>query len=66
VDFTKARVPLFRGMEIKTETLKNSSFEGMFGANFQQTADSYMLNSAGVSKRLLSAHQQCLLKFKIR
>jgi hypothetical protein len=64
VDFTKARVPLFRGMEIKTETLKNSSFEGMFGANFQQTADSYMLNSAGVSKRLLSAHQQCLVKIQ--
>ena len=64
VDFTKARVPLFRGMETKTETLKNSSFEGMFGANFQQSTDSYMLNSAGVSKRLLSAHQQCLAKIQ--
>lgn len=64
VDFTKARVPLFRGMEPKLETLKNSSFEGMFGANFQQSEDSYMLNAAGVSKRLLSAHQQCLVKIQ--
>lgn len=64
VDFTKARVPLFRGMESKTETLKNSSFEGMFGANFQQAEEVYMLNSAGVSKRLLSAHQQCLAKIQ--
>lgn len=64
VDFTKARVPLFRGMEPKTETLKNSSFEGMFGANFQQVEEAYMLNSAGVSKRLLTSHQQCLVKIQ--
>lgn len=64
VDFTKARVPLFRGMEPKAETIKNSSFEGMFGANFQQTEEAYMLNSAGVSKRLLSSHQQCIAKIQ--
>jgi len=64
VDFTKARVPLFRGMEPKAETLKNSSFEGMFGANFQQAEEAYMLNSSGVSKRLLTTHQQCLVKIQ--
>ncbi len=64
VDFTKARVPLFRGMEPKAETLKNSSFEGMFGANFQQTEEAYMLNSSGVSKRLLTTYQQCLVKIQ--
>ena len=64
VDFTKARVPLFRGIEPKEETLKNSSFEGMFGANFQQVEEAYMLNSSGVSKRLLTTHQQCLVKIQ--
>lgn len=62
VDFSKARIPLFRGLEPKTETLKNSSFEGMFGADFQTVGDQYMLNASGISQRLLSSYQQCLAK----
>lgn len=62
VDFTKARIPMFRGMEDKNKTLKNSSLEGMFGANYQTAQGSYLLNSAGVSKRVLSTYQQCLAK----
>lgn len=61
-DMKKAHIPLMRGLEAKTETIKNSSFEGMFGANFQIGADNYMLNASGVSKRLLSTYQQCLAK----
>lgn len=64
VDFSKARIPLLRGLEPRTETLKNSSFEGMFGASYQTPDGSYMLNSAGVSQRLMSAHQQCLAKIQ--
>ncbi len=61
-DLSKARIPMFRGLENKEETIKNSSLEGMFGANYQTLHDSYMLNSAGVSKRVLSSYQQCLAK----
>ena len=64
VDLSKARIPLLRGMEAKTETLKNSSFEGMFGANYQQIGSEYMLNAAGVSQRLLSSYDQCLAKIQ--
>jgi hypothetical protein len=62
VDLTKARIPMFRGMEDKNTTQKNSSLEGMFGANYQTVQDSYMLNSSGVAKRVLSSYQQCLAK----
>ncbi|MBU1033381.1 hypothetical protein KKI22_00315 [Patescibacteria group bacterium] len=62
VDFTKARIPVIRGMELKSDTMKNSSIEGMFGANYQTIKDIYMLNSAGVSERLLTSYQQCLAK----
>ena len=62
VDLTKARIPMFRGMEDKEKTMKNSSLEGMFGANYQTAQDSYKLNSSGVSERLLSSYQQCLAK----
>ena len=62
VDFTKARIPVLRGMESKSSTIKNSSFEGMFGANYQTIENTYMLNSAGVSQRLLTSYQQCLAK----
>lgn len=63
VDLTKARIPMFRGLEDKKTTMKNSSLEGMFGANYQE-AKGYLLNEAGVSERLLSSYQQCLAKVK--
>lgn len=62
VDFTKARIPVIRGMESRSDTMKNSSIEGMFGANYQTIKDTYMLNSAGVSERLLTSYQQCIAK----
>ncbi len=61
VDLTKARIPMFRGLEDKNTTMKNSSLEGMFGANYQETKN-YMLNASGVSERLLSSYQQCVAK----
>lgn len=62
VDLTKARIPMFRGMEDKSKTIKNSSLEGMFGANYQTVANEYMLNSSGVSERLTSSYHQCIAK----
>ncbi len=62
VDMSKARIPMYRGMEDKNSTQKNSSLEGMFGANYQTAQNSYMLNAAGVGKRVLSSYQQCLAK----
>ncbi len=62
VDLTRARIPMFRGLEDKDITLKNSSLEGMFGANFQSVQNAYMLNASGVTKRLLTSYQQCLVK----
>jgi len=61
IDFTQARIPLFRGMETSAETIKNSSFEGMFGANYQGS-ETYENNSAGVAQRLLTNYQQCVVK----
>lgn len=60
VDFTRGRIPMTRGLN--STVTKNSSFEGMFGANRQTIEDAYELNSAGVAKRLLSSYQQCLAK----
>lgn len=62
VDLTKAHTPLLRGSEDKSTTMKNSSFEGLFGANYQIVNNLYMLNAAGASERLLTAYQQCMVK----
>lgn len=62
VDFTTARIPVFRGMEDKTTTMKNSSIEGMFGANIQTLEKNYVLNASGVSQNLLNSYQQCMAK----
>lgn len=61
VDFTKARIPMFRGLDSPRDLQKNSSFQGMFGANYKQTSE-YMLNASGVGQNLLSSYQQCLAK----
>ena len=62
VDYSKARIPMMRGLQSRYDIVKNSSLEGMFGAGQQTENDTYKLNSSGVSKRLLSDYQQCLAK----
>lgn len=62
VDFTRARIPMMRGLESRLDTQKNSSLEGMFGANQQGVEKAYSLNASGVAKNLLSSYQQCLAK----
>lgn len=68
-DLSKAHVPLIRGMEPSLETMKNSSFEGFFGANMQLpeemfTVDGvrYLQNAAGVAEKRLSTFRQCVYK----
>ncbi len=61
VDFTRARIPMFRGLQSPRDLQKDSSFQGMFGANYTQTSE-YMLNASGVGQNLLSSYQQCLAK----
>ena len=61
-DFNQARIPMLRGMENSLETIKNSSFEGMFGANYQLDGAAYDTNSSGVAQNLLTAYQQCIAK----
>jgi len=62
VDYSKARIPMMRGLQSRYDIVKNSSLEGMFGAGQQTEEDTYKLNSSGVSKRMLSDYQQCLAK----
>jgi len=64
VDFARARIPLVRGMEAKEKTLKNSSFEGMFGANNRQNDTEYYINQFGVAQDLLSTYEQCIYKMQ--
>lgn len=61
VDFTRGRIPMMRGLESRRDIMKNTSLEGMFGANYL-TASDYLLNSSGVAPNLLSSYQQCLAK----
>jgi hypothetical protein len=63
-DFSKARIPMMRGMENSLTTIKNSSFEGMFGANYQLEGENYETNSSGVAQNLLSNYQQCVAKIQ--
>ena len=63
VDFVYAHIPMMRGMESGSSTAKNSSFEGMFGANLiSEITDENYLNSSGVAMRLLSSYSQCYFK----
>lgn len=67
-DLTKARIPLLRGLEPSAETLKNSSFEALFGVNTNVTSNeiegdsTVMQNSYGVAENLMSAYHQCVYK----
>lgn len=68
-DLSRAHVPLLRGMEPSVETMKNSSFEGFFGANtqlpehfFSPDGSRFLLNASGVAERLLPAYHQCYYK----
>lgn len=62
VDFSRARIPMWRGMEAKEKTLKNSSLEGMFGANNRQDDIPAEINRYGAAYNLLSTYEQCIYK----
>ncbi len=62
VDMSRARIPMFRGMENKESTMKNTSFEGMFGANNRQDNVPAEINRYGVAYNLLSSYEQCVYK----
>jgi hypothetical protein len=62
VDFSQGTVPLYRGDEDLSDTRKNSSFEGYFGAtNLDDSPPE--LNSSGVANLLLNADGQCVAKY---
>ncbi|MGD9129683.1 MAG: hypothetical protein PVJ09_04315 [Candidatus Woesebacteria bacterium] len=55
-----AKVALFRGSELETDTAKNSSFEGFFGAlNLEEEKD---VRSNGAANFLLSLGDKCFKK----
>ncbi len=62
VDLTRARIPMMRGLENRFNVMKNSSLEGMFGANQNLPANNYNINASGISENLLTTYQQCLVK----